>query len=274
MRRALLHSGGNARGAVAIATLFGLRDRYGLAAYAAGAGVSVGAVNVPMFFEGKLDQLANVYEEVDGTGFYMRPNVEHLRRGVFSLKPLRKRMKKLSNRGDLPRGVPVYAGVYDFQSDRYRSIQADAMPDDKAWLDARMASCAQPVIMEGWDVQVRPGRRHLCFDGGMRHVIPQLPSWETYDAIDVILCSPLERKDYKPKKDVDRILEIAARSIEVWTDGVVKGDIGRLRAWAGKVPVTLYAPKDAGAAFDASPETMQWRLHEVGPAMWENPIRL
>lgn len=280
MRRGLVHSGGNAKGGVAPYVLRKLMETWGLEAYVKGAGVSVGAVNVPMFFEDKLDQLEALYRRVKSTRFYMAPNLDHLQQGVFELKPLARKLRRESALEDLAPHAEVYVGVYDYQSDCYRSISCRDMPDAREWRRAQLASCAQPVIMQGYDVLVHVGperkpKHHLCFDGGLRNVIPQLPGWQDLDAIDVILCSPVKRRNYKPREDVDKILEIAGRTLDVVLDGILLEDLDRLKDWAAAdVEVTLYAPEDAGSAFDASAETMRWRLDEVGPAMWANPVQV
>lgn len=284
MRRALLHSGGNARGAVGVPVLEGLIERHGVEGYAAAAGVSVGMVNVPEALAGRLPQLRELYQAVDGVTWYLRPRAPwNWGGGVTSIDRLRKRIGKVgASVHDLP-NIPVYAGIYDYQDDVYRSIDArfvkgsDGRSRADRWLDARVASMAIPVVMSGWDVQVdarRPEVLHRCYDGGMRHVIPELPMWRTFDAIDVIVCSPLERADRRGAKDVNGFWEVVGRSVDIWTDGVVQRDIERLQRWASAgVEVNVYAPRDSGRSFDASPDAMRRRLEE-GEWMWNNPVRL
>lgn len=275
MKRALLHSGGNARGAVGLAVLEGLLGRHGVEGYAAAAGVSVGAINVPEAMAGRLPELRDLYEEVDGLGWYLRKRWPwQWSSGLTSIDRLRGRMHRHGTRiADLP-SVPVYVGVFDFESDVYRSIDARSVRDDAAWLDARCASAAIPVVMSGWDVEVEPGVVHRCWDGGMRHVIPDLPDWQSFDAVDVILCSPMERANVVPLEQVDDFRGIVGRLVDIWIDGTVQRDLERLQRWArAGVEVTVYAPQDSGGSFDASASAMQQRFDE-GARMWRAPVRL
>lgn len=272
-RRALLHSGGNARGALAIPVLEHLAETVGVDAYDAFAGVSVGAINVPEFASGNIANLRTIYEEVDGIGWYLRMlwPWQWMRHGIYSLDRLGGHIDRLGARFDDLPDAPVYAGVYDYQDDVYRSINAHTL-DPREWQAARLASAAIPVVMAGVDVHVEPGTTHRCYDGGMRMVIPDLPGWETYDEIDVILCSPIDRQDPVPRDKVDTIWETIGRSVDVWIDGVVQRDLERLQRWAAAgVRINLYAPREAGGSFDASPETIRMRFDE-GAWMAEHPV--
>lgn len=256
MKRALLHSGGNARGAVAVPVLAELNPHD----YDYAVGVSVGAINLPEWSAQHVNRLRQEYESVDGLGYYLQKNWPwNWHKGFTNLNPLRYRMDRFGTKPE-DQICPVYFGVYDYQGDIYRTMTSYVRSE---WLDMRCASASIPVVMEGKQLASYQNRFHTCFDGGMRHVIPDLPDWMEYDAIDVILCSPLERSNYKDASELNTIWEIASRTIDIWIDTTVVADIARLRMYAkaGK-KVRVFAPKWAGPSFDAKNETMLRRLEE------------
>lgn len=273
MKRALLHSGGNARGAVAVRTL----DLLDPADYDACAFVSVGAVNTPEWAAGRMAELDAMYREVSGLSWYLRmrsPFEWYRRSGLYSIDRLR---AKIAERG-APRSampaMPMFSGVYDYQADRYRSVDLHGTADTGEWLDTRIASMAIPIVMAGVSLPVN-GEQRVHYDGGMRAVIPHLPDWRSYDEIHAILCSPIQRSNALAARKVDGWVETVSRSVDIWIDGVVQRDIERLRMYAraGK-RVVLYAPRDSGPSFDASPEMMAQRLDVEGAWMAANPTVL
>lgn len=275
-RIALLHSGGNARGGLALPVLRHLERTRGHRRYAAFACVSVGTVNGPEFAAGKLDELEQLYSEVDGINWYLKmqwPWQWWSTGGIYTVDKLRSKIAKRGSRlSDLPGGVPVYSGVYDYQEDCYVSVDSRLCASEADWLDARVASMAIPFAMSGWKLKAVDG--HLCFDGGLRNVIPELPAWDTYDEIDVILCSPIGRSDKRGQDELNNMLELLGRTVDVAIDNVVIEDLRRLQRWADAgVKINLYAPRWAGKSFDATRETMELRYTE-GEWMVENPILL
>lgn len=272
MKRALLLSGGAARGAVQVFPCEQLLNKFHITTFRVW-GVSTGSLTGAMFAQNKMAQLRNLYLQVDGTDFFMRPNIEHPLKGLNTLKPLKKHLEDHVVLEDFC--IPFACGVTDLESDRYRTLDHVSFDSDDQLRNAILASCAEPVIMDWWDVKVGENDFHICMDGGLVHVIPYLHDWEDYDEIYAILCRPPVSIDPLPAKKVDTIPQIAARCIDIWTDGVIAADIARLKGYAkaGK-KVVLYAPKDSGDPLDASKETIRWRLFEVGPEMWANPTVL
>ena len=55
---------------------------------------------------------------------------------------------------------------------------------------------------------------------------------------------------------------------------IVKHDVKRLEAYAEMSDVYMYAPEAPGDQFDASFETIQWRLDEVGKKMYSERVKL
>ena len=275
-RRALLVSGGNARAPVSQATLEGLQALHGASGYAVRLGVSAGSFEVSCAALDLLASLRAEYGRIDGTRDYMSPNVARLRTGLFTLRPLEDLIRRVVGpHWRRLRSLPVGVGVYDLADDRYRTILASEVGTLDAWVEATLASCAMHPVMRWYPVRVR-GEAHPCVDGGVVHVVPDLPDWSTYAAIDVVMHSPIDRTNPLPPSAVDDLARSTARVVERMTDNVVEADLARLRGYAaaGK-EVTVWAPDEwPGESFDASAETMRWRLDVLGPRMWANPVRL
>lgn len=271
-KRAVLAGGGTALGAVQVYPLEQLMKEHGLPAYARAGGVSVGSVNTVMFAADKLPQLRALWNQVRGTSFFMRPNLCHLRKGLFTLSPLRKRMQRAVRLAELAPSIEYAAGVTDFQSALYRNISSRAMQTDDQLYDAICASAAQPIIMQGYLIDVGGGARHLCQDGGVVNVIPQLEAPERFDAVDVILCYPVTKLVDKPRKDVEHLLGNTTRGFNIMNRDVLVSDLRVLRDYPSSVKVTIYAPPEYMDEWDASYATVQRRLNEVGPYMWAHPM--
>lgn len=278
-RRALLLSGGNARGPIAQVTLEHLDATPGREKYATVLGVSVGSLEAPCFALGLLPVLRRLWLQVDGIGFYMRLDPLHIKRGIYSLAPLenvyRAMIRPHWNRLRACSAPRVGVGVYDLADDCYRTVWADECEELDEWASATMASCAMAPVMHWYPVRVG-GEEHPACDGGVKRVLPLLPDWKDYTHFDAILHSPTRRITPEHPWDVDSILEITERLVEASIDNVIKTDLARLRMHtrAGLEGRLFSPPTWPGRSFDASAETMRWRLNEIGPMVWSNVDRL
>jgi predicted patatin/cPLA2 family phospholipase len=271
-RRAMLISGGNAKGAVQVRVL----DTYDPADFDFKVGTSVGGVNGAEWAARKMHVLHAMYPTVNGLSWYLRLRwpwewFGKYGAGVFSLDRLRGRMLKV---GTTPQDTigAFHFGVYDYEDDVHRLVSPT---DHDEWLDARMASATIPIVMHGWDVVVNGARDfHRCLDGGMRFVLPDLPGWNAYDEIVAVLASPVNQRNALPRSKVNGLFELIGRTIDIWIDGSMALDLERLQRYADAgIKVVLHAPRDAGASFDASHGTMMKRLEE-GRWMANNPFVL
>jgi len=249
---------------VALATL----DLLDPAAYDIALGVSVGSVNVPEWAAGRMEDLHDLYEEVDGLSWYLRPRMpwEWLRAsGVYSTSRLEHRMRVHgTDPGQWHCRVGV--GVFDLGAEEYVTISDFGTHDLHR---ARAASSAIPLLCAPVDLGGR-----LYGDGGWQHVIPDLPDAHLYDEIDVILCSPIDRTTDRPQGRVNGWGETAALMLDRMIDNVVQADLERLRGYArAGARVRLFAPRWAGSALDASRDTMRRRRQE-GRWMARNPTTL
>jgi len=261
-RVAWLLSGGTALGAVQVAVMEELLQRDGVPDIICG--VSVGAVNGSLAAQGRLDTLRAIWDSVNCTGAFQALNFPDFWNGIFTLNPLRRKMKKHVSVKAMQ--TEFHVGVTDLADERYRSIRVDTMKKNKA-IDAIIASATQSGIHENAFVDGRPSS-----DGGVLKVLPGLPGWRKFDRIHCIFCSPTKRR--RPIRPEDVGLH-AARAFQLLVDQVVEKDLKRIQCYAnaGK-EVWVYAPKDSGDPFDASADTIRWRLDEVGPEMWRNRSQL
>jgi len=267
-RTAWLLGGGTALGAVQVAVLEQLRARDGLpdAIY----GVSVGALNALLAARDDLPALRTEWSAVRGTKTFQRPQID-IWNGLFSMRPLRKLLAPYAHPQALR--TECYAGLVDLGRGVYQNVALHELPTGADVVDAVVGSATQPGIHETARLHGR-----LVADGGVRHVLPAVPDWETYETVHAVLCAPVDRQDTLPQKRVNSAIEAAERTLELLLERVAADNVQRLRAWAaGGVAVWLYAPKDGGALgrpFDASPETIARRLDTIGPAMWESRQQL
>ena len=274
LKRALLLSGGAALGAVDQIILENLVSLHGYESYKAVNGVSVGALNGILFAQRRLERLRELYSQIESISYFMKPNWFAFNKGIYSLNPLKERLIKEFRQSRISPETIYSCGVFDLQAERYWSVPHTVHESTESLIETIIASCAQPVIMAGNVCHVNKYLKRYCVDGGVRHIIPTLSDWETYDAIDVILTSPINRRNMKLQTNLNSLIQIIGRIVESQIDNVVLSDLHRLELYSYKVPVTLYAPKESGNQFDASHKTMMWRLNKVGMEMWKNPIKL
>jgi predicted acylesterase/phospholipase RssA len=265
MRWALLLSGGTALGAVQVPVVEHLWRELGPPSVIAG--VSVGAVNALALADGDLASLRRIWQDVDGARWFQRPQLD-VWNGLFSLGPLR---RQVTRRGKgQPMRIPVLVGAVDIAAQRYRTLPLAELdwPDR---VDATVASATQPGIHERARYR---GRWYV--DGGVEHLLPWLPDWQSYDFIAGVFCSPLRghRRKLRTQAQVAQSWEQAGAALEMLLARVARDDLRRLRRWGRRVPVVAYAPPSwdsVGAAFDADPATIEQRF-QTGAAMLMRPV--
>lgn len=264
MSRYLALSGGTFAGACQVFPVEQLCARYD---YHGIYGVSVGALNGLAVAQRRPGDLRPSWEDIKGIRSIMRRRVD-VWNGLYSLAPARAVLDRQMRRGGLH--IPLYVGVVDFELERYRTLVVD---DSSDGIDRIIASASQPIIMRGQVVRLPGGNTRLCYDGGLRHVIPTTPGLEAGDVLDVVLATPILRRQEQSRERLDGPLEVAARALEIYGDGVFREDMRRLRRLVERgVSVTVYAPAVAGHPFDAHPLTIEWRLDIAGRWAWEHPV--
>lgn len=266
MKWALVLSGGAARGAVQWWTINELMEQHGMPSLVAG--VSVGALNGLLAAQGRPGRLRRLYRQIDGVGWFQRPSLA-VWKGLYTMAPLESRVLE-----ELRSGHPMLCryevGVADLQGDRYWSIDVGTLPHRQAMADAIVASASEPGIHHYRTVRTPKGDR-ICADGGLFHVLPEVYAPGDLDQIHAVLCSPAKRRDWRRRRDVNGLLEVLSRTADIYNDRVVLDDLAMLQGYADQgTPVRLYAPdEDPGPSFDASRETIRYRLDTLGRRMWE-----
>ncbi len=282
MARALLLAGGTALGADQIYPMERLLALHGIGKYKHVAGVSVGSVNGSMFAANKMPELRTIWEHIDGITSFMCPRILGAGLpgwlcppGLMSLKPLRKKLKNNITRAEILPHIEFTVGVTDFQRDEYLDLVGTEFSTDKEFIDAILASCAQPVLMQGERVRVYapPARRHWCYDGGVKHIVPYVVDPLSFEHIDVILCNPPLRLPELSRQKLESLLDVGLRAFNIMANmNVLIADVLRLHAWQQDgANITIYAPIEPDDEFDASNSKVVHRLKTVGPWMWNHP---
>lgn len=273
--RALLLSGGSAYGAVQVPVIERLMEQHGLDEYRCIFGVSVGSLNGVMAAQNQ--SARSIWENLRSARDFQRSMwFKGFKKGLYGFGPLQKLLKQHVAPSRIPRNLVYGCGVVDLQAERYRTVFPEGRTK-ASFIQGILASSAQPFIHEWqWVEFVGDGRR-ACVDGGLMHYVPRIPAGllPQIHAIDVVLCTPVGRVNHEPVKDVDGILEVGMRALEIYNDKTVKHDPKWLKGMARRgTEVTLYAPeRTPGKQFDATPAAIRARF-ALGERMWQNPDRL
>lgn len=280
---AILNAGGTVKGACNVTSLeqhvqqFGYPDAF--------AGCSIGAEHLVLMSQGQVELLREMYEKVDGTGFFQRSNLVPWRwhrlwfnGGLFNFNPLHTLLQQYT---DLDRNVippeRCYFEMFDMERLKPVSLPKAALGSNEAYCRAALASSSQPLIHEYQRIKLPDYPRPvICVDGGAENVIPDLPEWWRYKNIRVLLNYPIERRVQVEAHDVDTWIEMAGRIFDQLMAQIAEKNMRRLQLWADYgVNVVVHAPGyDIGGSFDASPRTMARRLGPIGDSMWNNPVVL
>lgn len=267
-RRAWLLGGGTALGAVQVHTLKRLRDQHGLpdAIY----GTSIGSVNGIAAMIDDLDALEARWRSIRGSSDFqslawMAPPYPVHRilpwpapAGVYHFGPLYAHLLK-----DIADRAPVtkaYACAVALDTKQYHRLPLhDADAETRA--RAVIASCSQVPIHASPLINGSP-----MADGGVHHVIPRCEG--EWDEIWAVSCSPVSSAGNEVAPEGVGPM----RSLEVAIDRHERSDLIWLYWMAARgTRVWLVEPSvRPGEPFDASAETIKWRLDVAGPAAWDN----
>lgn len=256
-RWALLLSGGAALGATQVYTIERLIAEKGYPDLLCG--TSVGASNAVKIGQRDVDGLRQIWQSVDGADWFMRANPD-IWNGLHELGPLRRRVaQELRAR---PLVLQTYVGVVDLECLEHRLVHLNALSTVEAQTEAVISSSTMPGIHQAHTKDV---------DGGVEHVLPTMPiPPESFDEVHAVFAGPILRDRMKYSTHRDSAVWAGGRAFAAMLNRVVRDDVRRLHQYARRTRVFLYAPDDAGDHFDASRETIRWRLDTVGQAVWEN----
>jgi len=216
-------------------------------------GTSVGAINGAMAAQGELNTLNNFWDAIDDSfgyngidGFLALSICKG--KGIFSLSPLEKKIKKHISLDKLKTGFGC--GITVRETHEYFNIYNHEMKDDNELHQYILGSSAISGLMEPVFKNIN-GKKSTLSDGGHIHVLPTPPS--IFTDITAVPCFPLE-KEYKCSREVDGIFEAFAWSFEMslyathLLDLKILGDFAKLGH-----KVRVYAPQtDLGSTIGAS----------------------
>jgi predicted acylesterase/phospholipase RssA len=266
MSRALVLSGGGFRGAVQVPVIDHLCN---LHQYDAIYGTSVGALNGVMAAMGKLDELWDLWNGVDGIGGFLKICLLPIK-GLYSMKPMRKKIEQHVRLKDLQ--CEFHAGLVSLNDGEYYNMCSSEMKRNKELWDAiQGSSCIVPMMIP-ISMQIS-GEEHVVADGGFRNIIP-VPKKHEFDHVDVVSCTPLERItkriEYSPF-----IFNNAGRGIEIMEDEIFDRDYKDILSSLSKEgQVVIYAPQeDPGRSFKASRSDIK-RRYELGREALKHPVVL
>lgn len=251
--------GGAARGAVQVHTARQLRPTEVH-------GTSVGALTAAACASGQLDDLERLWRGLRSWWSLMRLSCTPWR-GLLTLAPVRRHILATLHPARLQ--VPTYAHVVDWSTEQPEAIALHDLTTAEQLADALIASCSQTGLHAAtrW-------RGRWVGDGGARYTVP-VPldvSALRGDEVVAVACSAVGRpwRDEPVDPDTLSAPQVLGRALGVLFGHPARASGRRLRALADSgVRVTLVEPATyPGAPWDASRETIRWRLDDLGPASW------
>lgn len=221
--KALVLSGGGAKGSYQAGAYYGLNQNYDLIC-----GVSVGALNGALIAQyqhsvNARTKLHNVWYKLNNDMVYKKwfgwPIVLPWRNSIYNSKPLHDLVRNNITKGGFKKNfvcgaVSYHTGKYELWDDRSDHI-----------VDAVIASSAFPVMLSPKKIK---DQWHI--DGGVVDVTPLGAAIDRgATIIDVIL--PSYRADLPHKDGKVRFWDIGLRSLDVMMDEIIKNDIKLCQAY-------------------------------------------
>jgi len=215
--RALVLSGGGAKGAFEAGVVLELakagRD------YDLVVGVSTGALSALVLgqdsnFLTAAKRLWAHYEAIKGPKdiYKSRSLWGKLRGGLYSLKPLRKKIVAEVARDGFSRTTRV--GVVNLETGEFKLVG----PMDICFVDYVLASCSFPPYFPPVKIWGRP-----YMDGGLRNIAPVQAAIDAgATTIDLVLASPSNLDSWKPS---GWTWDIAGRAVSIAVNEVYRGDL-------------------------------------------------
>lgn len=151
-KRALVLSGGGARGAYEVGVLKALREQeieYDLAF-----GTSIGGINAAFYVQGKIDRMEELWTSLKATDIFRFPNIEQIRSiirgsrwGLFDTSPLEELLYREMNLQKF-KSSPTKVGFLttDLCTLETRMVTSDDINSHRELIDILMASSALPIL--------------------------------------------------------------------------------------------------------------------------------
>jgi NTE family protein len=239
MKRALVLSGGGAKGAFQLGALEYIREnKPSFFDFSIIAGVSVGSLNAVMLAQNKFTELQNLWTEISDNKVYTstlpKGLFEYLwlvirilfgARSILGIGPLTRQIEKDVNLADVK--TDYRCGFVSLVTGEYVPCKhTDFGNDNENFRKAILASSSMPVIWEPVnDIKVKAEMYQQLVDGGVRNVSPLKDVIvDNPDEIIIINCST---KNLQQEPEAGKnIFRIAERSlVDVAINEIFRGDI-------------------------------------------------
>jgi NTE family protein len=228
IKRALVLSGGGAKGSYQVGALKALceRGRYWTSVH----GISVGALNAAWFAMHKPEEQAKsfsglqaIWDQVKTSNDIYKPWAPYFLKYIFSLwkgslntgAPLRKLVTKFWDYDKVKNsGVNLTVSCVSLTTARYHAIGQE----NENILEYILASSHLPVVFEPLSID-----GELWVDGGIRHQIPILEAVkEDPDEIDVIITQPITNwEEYKvDNSKLKSAIDVSLRGAGIFSDQI------------------------------------------------------
>ena len=269
MKRALVLSGGGAKGAFQLGALEYIREnKPSFFDFSIIAGVSVGSLNAVMLAQNKFTELQKLWTEVSNnkvyTGAMPQGMLEYLwlvirilfgARSILGIKPLMRQVENDVNLADVK--VDYRCGFVSLVTGEYVPCKhTDFGNDNENFRKAILASSSMPLIWEPVnDVKVKADMYQQLVDGGVRNLSPLKDVIvDNPDEIIIINCST---KNLQGEPEAGKnIFRIAERSlVDISINEIFRGDIeefvktNQIVKQCSEKGVTIFRDKDHTEAY-------------------------
>ncbi|MCP4632415.1 MAG: hypothetical protein GY855_05775 [candidate division Zixibacteria bacterium] len=223
MKRALVLSGGGAKGCFQVGALDYLINQKGLD-FDIICGVSVGSLNASIVAQGDYETLKKVWLEIGSPDdIFKKRTFGWLgallgKDSLYNNEPLWEKIDKHVDQSKIINsGKHLRIGVVSLYTGQYYSV-SEIHSSLKRLI---LASTTIPVAFSPINVS---SELMSMVDGGVRNMTPLKEAIDLgADEIYIILCSPTELE--KTKKDYGATIEIALRTLEILTNETFRNDI-------------------------------------------------
>ncbi len=271
--KALILSGGGAKGAFSIGALKEIRKRRGNLDFDIISGTSTGSLIATLLAAGMLDKLEEIYKTVDNGDIVNQQNILQNIRNNFAFllddSPLRAKIDGVlteavalqilnSHVTLLLTAVSLKTGKITVFSNKAITASAGSkrnfvqVKNRKELIDAMSASSNQFAFMPPVPIDVGGGAKEQMIDGGVRDTLPTNAIFESTgdpDEIMVISNNPMELFE-EPDFFVSPITALL-RGISIFIQDVRENDVETLNAWekrTGKKYILITPSEDLDPA--------------------------
>ena len=286
--KALILSGGGAKGAFSIGALKEIRKRRGNLDFDIISGTSTGSLIATLLAAGMLDKLEEIYKTVDNGDIVNQQNILQNIRNNFAFllddSPLRAKIDGVlteavalqilnSHVTLLLTAVSLKTGKITVFSNKAITASAGSkrnfvqVKNRKELIDAMSASSNQFAFMPPVPIDVGGGAKEQMIDGGVRDTLPTNAIFESMgdpDEIMVISNNPMELFE-EPDFFVSPITALL-RGISIFIQDVRENDVETLNAWekrTGKKYILITPSEDLDPANPTGLRFEQQRMADM-----------